>query len=123
VDAPAVGRIRERATFRALRQPARRASSGPVRAAFVPVTPTGEVAFPQVAFAIGRRTGNAVVRNRLRRRLRSAVRDVARDSAPGAYLLGAERAAMDVSYQELVRAVGQAMGRAGAGRGTNTGTP
>ena len=63
-----------------------------------------------------------MVRNRLGRRLRSAVRDVAPGIAPGAYLLGADRSAIDVSYHELVRAVGQAMGRAGAGRGTNTGT-
>ena len=121
MHAPAVGRIRERATFRALRQPVRRASSGPVRAAFVPGPPSGEVAFPQVAYAVGRRTGNAVVRNRVRRRLRAAVGEVAGSVSPGAYLLAAERAAMDVPYQDLVRAVGQAMGRAGAGRATNTG--
>lgn len=42
---------------------------------------------PRVAFAIGRRTGSAVARNRLRRRLRSMLEEL--DPPSGAYLIGA----------------------------------
>lgn len=57
--------------------------------AFVPA-PGGEVpARPCVAFAIGRKVGPAVVRNRLRRRLRDELAGLARDGrlATGAYLV------------------------------------
>ena len=58
--------------------------------AFVPA-PGGEVpARPCVAFAIGRKVGSAVVRNRLRRRLRDEVAGLAGEGrlACGAYLIG-----------------------------------
>lgn len=63
--------------------------------AFVPA-PGGEVPqHPCVAFAIGRRVGSAVVRNRLRRRLRDELTTLARDQRlpPGAYLVGLAPAA------------------------------
>lgn len=49
---------------------------------------------PRVAFAIGKRTGSAVARNRLRRQLRSILDEL--DLPSGAYLIGAgpEAAAM-----------------------------
>jgi ribonuclease P protein component len=57
---------------------------------------------PRVAYAIGRRFGTAVERNRARRRLRAAI---ALDSAlllPGvAYLLSAERAVMTIPFPTL----------------------
>ena len=62
---------------------------------------TGEV---RVAFAIGRRVGPAVVRNRLRRRLRAAVRDLDRSTggvATGAYLISLRPEAAQHSYREL----------------------
>ena len=58
----------------------------------------------RVAYAIGRRVGPAVVRNRLRRRLRAAAReiDVATGGLPtGAYLVSVRPAATQRSYGEL----------------------
>jgi ribonuclease P protein component len=54
---------------------------------------------PRVAFAIGRRVGGAVGRNRLRRRLR----ELARVSAlpGGTWLIGAGEGAASASFGEL----------------------
>ncbi len=43
---------------------------------------------PRVAFAIGRRNGPAVKRNRVRRRIRAALEQVGAEVAPGLYLIG-----------------------------------
>jgi ribonuclease P protein component len=56
---------------------------------------------PRVAYAVGRRAGGAVVRNRIRRRLRAAVRDVHAELVPGAYLIGAGAEAATLPYQQL----------------------
>ena len=62
---------------------------------------------PRVAFALSRRTGAAVMRNRTRRRLRALFRELAHDLAPGRYLVGARASATAVSYRrartELMR--------------------
>jgi ribonuclease P protein component len=52
-----------------------------------------------VAYAIGRRVGPAVVRNRLRRRLRAIFAEVA--PPPGDYLVAADPAAADLSFSDL----------------------
>jgi len=55
-----------------------------------------------VAFAIGRRFGTAVERNRARRRLRAAIAmDEALLLPGGTYLLAAERAVMTVPFTTL----------------------
>lgn len=68
-----------------------------------------------MAFAIGRKVGTAVVRNRLRRRLRSAFVDLAAGGgvSSGAYLITAGARATELTYEELrsdVRTVLEALG-------------
>lgn len=58
---------------------------------------------PRVAFAIGRRVGTAVLRNRVRRRLRGSLSVLAADGAlpAGAYLISAGPAAAGAPYGQL----------------------
>jgi ribonuclease P protein component len=64
-----------------------------------------------VAYAVGRRAGNAVARNRLRRRLRAAVQDHRHLLAPGtAYLIGADPSAATMSFAALSTALARALG-------------
>ncbi len=84
--------------------------SGPVRVSYVPVS-AGQ---PQLAFAIGRRFGNAVARNRARRRLRAAFDRAwaASPSAPtGAYLVMADRAVLTAPFAGLEQALGSCLGK------------
>ncbi len=68
---------------------------------------------PAVAYAIGRRAGNAVARNRIRRRLRAAVHDHREQLVPGAaYLLGADATVTTVPYQTLSGWVAQVLAEA-----------
>lgn len=62
---------------------------------------------PRVAFAVGRRVGNAVVRNRLRRRIRAVIAAREAELRPAtAYLVGAEAPAAGLSLAELDDLVG-----------------
>jgi ribonuclease P protein component len=104
---PLVWRIRDRATFAALRQEGHRARVGPVTVVYARSSPDTAA---RVAYAVGRPVGRAVDRNRLRRRLRAAVRDAA--PAAGAYLVAAGRDARDLGFDELRASVATAMRRA-----------
>lgn len=106
----ATWRVRDRATFAALRS-GRRGHAGPVRVAWVrePEATTP----PRVAFAVGRRVGSAVARNRVRRQLREAASELASELAPGAYLI-AYRGGPGASYAELRDQVAAAATSAGA---------
>ena len=66
---------------------------------------------PRVAYAIGKRFGPAVARNRMRRRLRSVVDELRDAIPPGAYLIGASPAAADLSHAELSATVAGALAR------------
>lgn len=93
-----VGRISDRATFVALRREGRRRRHGPVTVTWLSAPTTGP---PRVAYAIGRRVGGAVVRNRVRRRLRAIARALGPGIPPGSYLLSVGPEAVQLSYEEL----------------------
>lgn len=58
---------------------------------------------PRVAYAVGRKVGPAVVRNRVRRRLRVVVAELAAGGglAPGDYLVAASPAAASTTFATL----------------------
>jgi len=96
--------VRGAEAFAALARPREhggtRRRSGPVTLAFVPAPPSGEEGGPVpgqpcVAFAISRKVGPAVVRNRLRRRLRDELDGLARCGRlpGGSYLIALAPAA------------------------------
>ena len=61
---------------------------------------------PRVAYALGRRVGSAVARNRVRRRLRAAVAEYRSELAPGgAYLFEAEPSVLTLPFAELADTV------------------
>lgn len=63
---------------------------------------------PRVAYAVGKRVGPAVVRNRVRRRLRAATMAHRAELQPGAaYLIGAAPAASSASFAEIDAAMGE----------------
>jgi len=72
----------------------------------------GIVGPPRVAFAVGRRVGGAVVRNRLRRRLRELARRSALPS--GVWLVSGAPGAGEAAFADLARwwdaAVGDLVG-------------
>jgi len=106
-------RIRDRATFEALRRDGHRSRRGPITVTFVGA---GDNGAPRVSYAVGRKVGGAVVRNRLRRRLRAVVAEGTGSLVPGAYLVAAGREAAGLPYEELKTHVTQAMTSASRGR-------
>lgn len=74
--------------------------------------PCGTGGAPRVAYAVGRRFGGAVERNRCRRRLRAVAGELAGELAPGDYLVGAGRGAQQLPFRELRERVFDAMRRA-----------
>jgi len=84
-----------------------------VRALFVPAEEVAPGVFPQVGYAIGRRCGSAVMRNRLRRRAREVVRGEAPGLPRGSYLVRLEAGAADLGRGEFRADVAIALRRAG----------
>ena len=94
-----IGSVVGTGAFRVLRTEGRRVTHGPIRVRFVPA----EQAEPRLAFAIGRRFGNAVERNRARRRLRPAFEQAfERNQAPiGDVLVSCSRSVLTLTHSEL----------------------
>jgi ribonuclease P protein component len=103
-------RITDRATFEALRRSGRRARSGPVSVVYL--NDDGDRA--RVGYAVGRRIGGAVERNRLRRRMRAVIQEIEKETGlrPGAYLVAPGRTASGLGHDELSRTLREAMRRA-----------
>ena len=101
--------IRDRGTFAALRR-SPRARCGPLTVSFQQDSSAGP---PRIAYAIGRKVGGAVERNRLRRRLREIVRQLAPSLRPGAYLIGVTPGVTKLSVGELRTTVTRAIENVG----------
>lgn len=101
-----IDRVRERDAFVRLRRDGVRVRADSLWCSFVP-DPT--LMPPQVAFAIGRRVGSAVRRNRLRRRLRALLAQA--DVPPGLYLIGASARDCELTFDELGRRVDRLLER------------
>ncbi|MEP1125975.1 MAG: ribonuclease P protein component [Ilumatobacter sp.] len=97
-----IGRIRTRDDFERLRREGRRIRIEPFWCSHLS-DPSANP--PQVAFAISRAVGNAVVRNRLRRRLRAIMATI--DVPPGLYLLGCRPAASELTFEEIASTLGR----------------
>lgn len=101
--------VRSRRTFEALRRTRDRGRAGPVSVAFV-----GQKTWSsrEVAFAINRQVGNAVIRNRLRRRIRSILAGHDPSLPTGAYLVRADPDAPQLAFDELKVAMSRALEQA-----------
>lgn len=101
-DGTLIERVTDRGSFVALRRPTRRLRRGVLRLSYLD-DGSGRI---RVAYALSRRVGTAVVRNRIRRRLRSVFTEI--DTTPdrifpaGTYLVSASADAAVVPYEDLM---------------------
>lgn len=97
--------------FDTLRTSGRRIRRGPLTVTYVALDRHEDG--PAVAFAIGRRFGPAVQRNRARRRLREAFRQARAGidgPVPYALLIQARPAVLEAPFASLVRDAGHVLG-------------
>jgi ribonuclease P protein component len=108
---------RSRRTFEELRRTPYRGRSGPVAVSFVPKSSWSQF---QVAYAIGRRVGNAVVRNRLKRQLRAIMAEQAPTARAGGYLVRIGPGGPQLGFDELKVAMSRAMEKATTQRSSDS---
>lgn len=101
-----LGPVRSDRTFEALRRSSCRGRYGPVSVSFVA---RPEWSHCEVAYAVNRKVGGAVVRNRLRRRMRAVLAEWVTTLPTGAYVVrsGPDGAALD--FDELRTAMTRAV--------------
>jgi len=105
------GPVRSRRTFEALRRSSSKGRSGPFTVRFLHQSAWSRT---EVAYAINRRVGNAVVRNRLRRRMRAIMAEQASSLPVGAYVVSTGPGGSKLGFDELKVAMSQALERATA---------
>lgn len=106
---PQLWRITDRGTFQALRQRGRRARRGPLTVTWLAPSPGASATPVRAGFAIGKATGGAVVRNRVRRRLRAALRTLLAEGRlpAGTYLFGGSAQLAEMPWSALVELVAE----------------
>ena len=92
------GRVVSRRQFAEFAAPTGRGRSGPLRVVFVEHS---DHESRDVAYAIGRKVGIAVIRNRIRRRLRAAMDGLSPAPRNGLYLIKCGNGTGQLSYDEL----------------------
>jgi ribonuclease P protein component len=102
---PNVGRLRGRRAFADLAQRGRTVRSGPLRVRYLAAPSDVDDGAARVGYAIGKKAGGAVERNRIRRRLRAAVSTATTPLTSGFYLISADPAIADAAFADLVDAV------------------
>ena len=105
----AIGPIRSRHTHEALRRSSSRGRSGPLTVLFLEQKSWSDA---EVSYAISRRVGTAVVRNRLRRRLKAIMTELAPSLVAGAYVVRTGPGSSTLDYEELRVAMSRALERA-----------
>jgi ribonuclease P protein component len=98
-----VRRLRGRRAFADLAQRGRTVRSGPLRVRYLAASDG-----PFVGYAIGKKVGPAVVRNRIRRRLRAASAGASTSLTSGFYLISTDSSAATLPFAQLAKAVDDA---------------
>lgn len=112
-----IGSVTRRAEFLALRSNGTRVRHGLLRMTFAESIDATkrDLGTHQVAFAINRKFGNAVERNRARRRLKAAFAGLVTSgsalASPGLYLLIPDRRVLHQSHQEILDALEACLNR------------
>lgn len=102
---PNVGRLRGRRAFADLAQRGRTVRSGPLRVRYLAAPSPVDDQAARVGYAIGKKAGSAVERNRIRRRLRAAVSTATIPLTSGFYLISADSSTAEAPFSALVDAV------------------
>ncbi len=100
-----IWRIRDRRSFVELRRRGRRAHAGCVSVTFAAAPVGTPVEPPRVAFALSKKVGSAVVRNRVRRQVQAHLRSVSHSMVPGAYLFTLKPGVAELDRDTLLHEV------------------
>ncbi len=107
-------RLSKRSDFEELKKAGRRFAGRNVSIFFAKRDSEGPVL---VGFAISKKVGNAVVRNRIRRRLRAISASTEVTLIPGSYLIAVKPSVKESGYLELKADVTSVLRRIGASSG------